>query len=96
MTNSLIIEIQELATLPLPEVSVPATSGKFVRVQPAGPREFVVSGKKADAVRWLIFADQNLTRKQIAALATCSVSRVGEVVWGLQHDGIQFPAIPTK
>jgi hypothetical protein len=90
MTTIPTINVNEL------EVEVPATSAKFVRVQPAGPREFVVSGPKADAVRKLIFAELGLTRKQIALVADCSVSRVGEVVWGLQHDGVEFPAIPLR
>jgi hypothetical protein len=80
----------------LAQVVVPEVSAKFVRVQPKGAREFVVSGPKADAIRRLIFADQGLTRKQIALLANASVSRVGEVVWGMEHDGIAFPAIPLK
>jgi hypothetical protein len=80
----------------LEDVVVPEVSAKFVRVQPKGAREFVVSGRKADAIRTLIFADLGLTRKQIALLANASVSRVGEVVWGLQHDAIEFPAIPLR
>lgn len=98
MTNSLITSIIELSG-EVTEVTVPeGLSMSFVKVQPARPegRPFIVSGAKAEAVRWLIFADQGLTRKQIAELATCSVSRVGEVVWGLEHDGVDFPAIPTK
>jgi hypothetical protein len=77
-------------------VEVPVCSAKFVRMQPKGAREFVVSGPKADAVRRLIFADLGLTRKQISLVANCSVSRVGEVVWGLEHDGIEFPTIPLR
>lgn len=73
---------------------------KFRRPQgpAAGPegREFSVSGPKADAVRALIFADQGLTRKQISELAQCSVSRVSEVVWGLEYDRVEFPAIPLR
>lgn len=69
---------------------------KFVREQAAGPRTFSVSGPKADAVRALIFADQGLTRKQISELVGCSVSRVAEVVWGLEYDEIDFPAIPLR
>lgn len=80
----------------LASVVVPETSAKFVKQQPAGAREFVVSGPKADAVRRLIFADLGLTRKQISLIAGCSVSRVGEVVWGLEHDAIEFPAIPLR
>ena len=90
MTTIPAINVAELT------VEVPATSSKFVRQQPAGPREFVVSGPKADAIRKLIFADLGLTRKQIALVADASVSRVGEVVWGLQNDGIEFPAIPLR
>ena len=69
---------------------------KFVREQNAGPRTFAVSGPKADAVRALIFADMKLTRKQIAELAGCSVSRVAEVVWGLEYDSVEFPEIPLR
>lgn len=73
---------------------------KFRRIQgpQAGPtgREFSVSGPKADVVRALIFADQKLTRKQIAELAKCSVSRVSEVVWGLEYDRVEFPEIPLR
>lgn len=75
-------------------------SMKFRRVQ--GPatgdegREFAVSGPKADKVRALIFADLGLTRKQISELVDCSVSRVAEVVWGLEHDGVEFPEIPLR
>ena len=87
-----VISEDVLAAVEVPE----GVSAKFVRVQPKGAREFVVSGPKADAVRRLIFADQGITRKQIALLANCSVSRVGEVVWGLEHDGIEFPAIPLR
>ncbi len=86
--------IAEDATLS--EVAVPEVSGKYTRVQPAGPREFVVTGDKADAIRLLIFADRKLSRKRIAALTGASVSRVGEVVWGLESDGIAFPAIAAK
>ena len=80
----------------LANVVVPECSAKFTRVQPKGAREFVVSGPKASRIRTLIFADLGLTRKQISLLANASVSRVGEVVWGLEHDGIAFPAIPLK
>jgi hypothetical protein len=80
----------------LAAVVVPEASAKFVRQQPKGAREFVVSGPKADAIRRLIFANLGLTRKQIALLANASVSRVGEVVWGLEHDAIEFPTIPLK
>jgi hypothetical protein len=80
----------------LAQIVVPEHSAKFVRHQPIGAREFVVSGPKADAIRRLIFADLGLTRKQISLLADCSVSRVGEVVWGLQFDGIEFPQIPLR
>jgi hypothetical protein len=80
----------------LASVVVPETSAKFVRHQPKGAREFVVSGPKADAIRRLIFADLGLTRKQIALLANASVSRVGEVVWGMEHDQIVFPTIPLR
>lgn len=75
-------------------------SMKYVKVQ--GPatgdegRPFVVSGPKANKVRQLIFAGLELTRKEIADLVGCSVSRVGEVVWGLEADGIEFPPIPLR
>jgi hypothetical protein len=85
---------EQLETLFATEV--PEHSAKFVKEQNAGPRVFVVSGPKADKVRALIFADQGLTRKDIATLAKCSVSRVGEVVWGLEHDELNFPAIPLR
>lgn len=85
-----------LAELALDDTVIPDFSAKFVRNQPAGPREFNVAGRKADAVRTLIFADLGYTRKQIALIADCSVSRVGEVVWGLEHDKIEFPAIPLR
>lgn len=87
-----VIDEEALADVVVPE----GVSAKFVRHQPKGAREFVVSGRKADAIRTLIFADLGLTRKQIALLANASVSRVGEVVWGLQHDGIEFPEIPLR
>ena len=80
----------------LSEVVVPAFSEVYHRLQPAGNRKFVVSGPKADAVRVLIFADRKLTRKAIATLCGCSVSRVGEVVWGLEQDAISFPNIPLR
>jgi hypothetical protein len=66
----------------------------FVRQQPAGPRTFKVSGPKADAVRTLAIAG-GLTRKQIAEQAACSVSRVAEVLWGLDYDGIAYD-VPAK
>lgn len=59
-------------------------------------RQFSVSGPKADKVRALIFADLGLTRRQIADLVDCSVSRVSEVVWGLEHDNVEFPTIPLR
>lgn len=93
---------EELAEA-LSEIEVPEFSTKFRRVQGAASvaksdegRLFSVSGPKADTVRSLVMADWQLTRKEIAELAACSVSRVGEVVWGLQHDAIEFPAIPTR
>jgi hypothetical protein len=75
---------------------VPEFSAKFTKEQNAGPRVFVVTGPKADKVRKLIFADRGLTRKEIATIANCSVSRVGEVVWGLENDELDFPAIPLR
>jgi redox-regulated HSP33 family molecular chaperone len=82
----------------LAAVVVPAHSDSFVKVQPAAEsgRKFIVSGAKADAVRLLIFAESGLTRKQIAALCDCSVSRVGEVLWGLDADGVEYVAPPLK
>ena len=71
-------------------------SETFVRTQNAGDREFNVRGPKAAAIRSLIFAGVELTRLELAALAGASVSRVGEVVWGLEHDGVDFPAIPKR
>lgn len=76
----------------LDQVEVPAFSAKFVRVQ--GPasgegRLFAVTGPKADIVRRLAIRG-GFTRKQIAELAQCSVSRVAEVLWGLDHDGIAY------
>lgn len=75
-------------------------SMKFRRKQgeAAGPegREFSVSGPKADKVRALIFADLGLTRKQISDLVDCSVSRVAEVVWGLDYDKVEYPTIPLR
>jgi len=71
-------------------------SETFVRSQNAGDREFNVRGPKAAAIRKLVFAGVELTRLEIAALANASVSRVGEVVWGLEHDGVDFPAIPKR
>jgi hypothetical protein len=91
MSNYTTEELDELFATEVPEHSI-----KFTKEQNAGPRVFVVSGPKADKVRALIFADQNLTRKQIADIAECSVSRVGEVVWGLEHDELDFPAIPLR
>ena len=85
-------QLAELFATEVPE----GVSSKFTKVQNAGPRVFVVSGPKADKVRALIFANEGLTRKEIATLADCSVSRVGEVVWGLEDDGIEFPAIPLR
>jgi hypothetical protein len=84
------------ATPELAQVTVPEFSGVYYRLQPAGNRKFVVTGPKADAIRLLIFADMGLTRKQIATVSGASVSRVGEVVWGLEQDGVDFPAIPLR
>jgi hypothetical protein len=78
------------------QVEVPQVSETYVRTQNAGDREFNVRGPKAAAIRALIFADVELTRLELAALANASVSRVGEVVWGLEHDGVDFPAIPKR
>jgi hypothetical protein len=78
------------------EVEVPAYSETYVRTQNAGDREFNVRGRKAERIRQLIFADAELTRLELAALAGASVSRVGEVVWGLDHDGTEYPAIPKR
>jgi hypothetical protein len=66
----------------------------FVREQPAGPRTFKVSGPKADAVRELAIVG-GLSRKDIAARVGCSVSRVAEVLWGLDYDGIAYD-VPAK
>ncbi len=87
----------------LSSVEVPEHSGKFRRVQGEASvansdqgRLFSVTGPKADRVRKLIFADLELTRREISELAQCSASRVGEVVWGLEYDKIEFPAIPKR
>jgi hypothetical protein len=77
-------------------VEVPEFTEKFIREQNAGPREFNVRGPKADAIRALIFLDAQLTRKEISNLTNASVSRVGEVVWGLEHDGTEFPELPKR
>lgn len=76
----------------LDQVVVPPFSGKYVRVQ--GPasgegRTFAVTGPKADVIRRLAIRG-GFTRKQIADLAGASVSRVAEVLWGLDHDGIAY------
>ncbi len=67
-----------------------AYTGVFTRVQNAGPRKFNVRGTKADAVRELVLVHGGLTRKQVAAAAGCSVSRVAEVLWGLDVDGVEY------
>ncbi len=106
MTNHIIdllaIPAEELHA-DLSQVEVPDHSASFRRVQgEASTRDsesgrlFKVTGPKADRVRRLIFADLSLTRKQIAELSLCSVSRVGEIVWGLEFDKIEFPAIPKR
>src|SRR5215510_6090387 len=69
-------------------------TGIFVRVQNAGARKFNVRGAKANAVRELAIAG-GMTRRQIADAASCSVSRVAEVLWGLDHDGIAYD-VPAK
>ena len=78
----------------LATADVPEHSGEYVRTQPAGDRTFNVRGPKAEAIRAAIYLGIDLTRKELAALANASVSRVGEVVWGLEHDNLDFPAIP--
>ena len=72
-----------------------AFTGVFTRVQAAGPRKFNVRGPKAASVRELVVAGGH-SRKDIAQLAGCSVSRVAEVVWGLDYDGTEYPAIPAR
>lgn len=69
-----------------------AYTGVFVRDQAAGPRKFNVRGPKAARVRELAVAG-GFTRKQIAELAGCSVSRVAEVLWGLDYDGTEYEVL---
>jgi hypothetical protein len=103
-TYSELVENNEAFEYIVRNTSVPeGLSMKFVKEQgPASTsdgapgRTFSVSGPKADIVRALVFADLGLTRRQISTLAKCSVSRVSEVVWGLEHDHIEFPAIPLR
>ena len=71
-----------------------AFTGIFTRHQAAGPRKFNVRGPKAARVRELAVAG-GFTRKQIAELAGCSVSRVAEVLWGLDVDGTEYD-VPAK
>jgi hypothetical protein len=97
------VTVDDVLAMTMPElqafalsVEVPAYSDVYTREQNAGPRAFNVRGPKAWMVRQLIFAGLELTRLEIASLSDCSVSRVGEVVWGLEHDGVTFPNIPKR
>jgi hypothetical protein len=75
----------------MPLDQVPTFTRKFVRRQgpasvkkdPKG-RTFTVGGPAADRILQCIFADQRLTRSQIAKVVGCSPSRVTEVIWALE------------
>ena len=91
-----------------PKTDIPEFDRKFTRRQgpastkkdPKG-RTFTVGGEAADRVLQIIFADQGLTRSQIAKVAGCSPSRVTEVIWALEVAVKKgqidtFPAIPRS
>lgn len=77
------------------DVEVPAYTEVYVRMQAAGPRKFNVRGPKADIIRRAALVG-GYTRKQMAELAGASVSRVAEVLWGLDHDGITYDVAKTS
>ena len=77
----------------LRSVNVPTVQPSFDKLQPKGLRTFPVTGPKADTIRKLIFLGAGLTRREIAKLAQASVSRVAEVVWSLDHEGISYPTM---
>jgi len=89
-----------------PREQIPEFDRKFTRRQgpasvkkdPKG-RVFTIGGEAADRVLQVIFADQGLTRSQIAKVAGCSASRVTEVIWALEvavRKGqiTMFPPVP--
>jgi len=64
-------------------------------------RVFTIGGDAADKIIQCIFADQGLTRGQIAKVVGCSPSRVTEVIWGLEFavkngELATFPAVPRQ
>lgn len=91
-----------------PHEDIPEFTRKYVRRQ--GPasvkknakgRTFTIGGAAADKIIQCIFADQGLTRGQIAKVVGCSPSRVTEVIWGLDeavrnHEILKYPQVPRQ
>ena len=85
------------------DVEIPDFDRKFVKVQKfagraAGEgsgRTFNAGGPKADKVVQMILFG-GLTRKQMAEIAECSESRVGEVVWAMQAAGLDVSKIAKR
>lgn len=90
------------------DIEVPAFERKYTKRQgpastktnPKG-RVFSASGPKADLIARIIFADEQLTRTQIATIVKCSPSRVSEVIWAMEAavktgQLESFPQVPTK
>lgn len=55
-------------------------------------REFSASGPKADKVAKYVMHG-GFTRQEIATFVGCSVSRVGEVLWAMDADGVEYPEL---
>lgn len=71
-----------------------------VKKDPKG-RVFTAGGPAADKIIQCIFADQGLTRSQIAKVVGCSPSRVTEVIWALdaakrKKQIESYPAVPRQ
>jgi hypothetical protein len=82
---------------------LPQYSRTFHRVQGAASlerdaergRKFTIGGAKGDAVAAYLIAG-GYTRSEIAEYVGCSVSRVGEVAWGLEAAGIKFDVVKRR
>jgi hypothetical protein len=91
-----------------PQAEIPEFNRKYTKRQgPASTkkdakgRTFTIGGAAANRILQCIFANQGLTRGQIAKVVGCSPSRVTEVIWGLEfavkRGEIQtFPAVPRQ
>ncbi len=91
-----------------PRSEIPEFTRKYTKRQ--GPasvkknaqgRTFTIGGAAADRIVQCIFADQGLTRGQIAKVVGCSSSRVTEVIWGLEAavkrgELSSFPSVPRQ